>query len=808
MTVATTVLSLGLGIGGMTTVFNVSDGLLHPPAPGLRDPVGLVTVYTSEDDGRVYGSSSYPDFEEVRGLSALDDAAASVIRLLSLDVDGSPEQLVGEAVSGNFFQVAGIQPVLGRSFLAEEGTAGAGAPVAVLGYDLWVDRFGAAPGVVGQVIRLNGEPVTVVGVAPKGIMSRRLPIRPDLWIPLASPQDPGRIGEKEDRNKREYLIFARYASGAGLDELRAQLTVLGDRLSGDFPEAWTDDAGRPRAFTAVSERRSRLNPGARMILGGVAAFLFIATGLVLLIACTNVTSLFLVRANRRGKEIALRLALGAKRRQIVRLLLAEGVLLGVLAGAVGVGFAHVLAGAMATFSLPVNVPLRLDFQPTGRAYAFAFTAALATSLVFSLVPALRVSRPDLASGLKNARSRNPAKRRLGLGSALVVVQLAASLVLIGGAGLFIRSLQNAATLDLGVDPHGVALMSQVVPEEVGKEGMETYVRDLHQRLGRLPGVQGAAVARGVELTLLQFGAAVSVRGSAGDPGDEGVAGFRNAVTPGYLDVLGIALLRGRGIEDGDGAGGDRVAVVNETLARTLWLGEDPLGRTFSMDDRSPGPGSGEGGTVTVRVVGVARDGNYLDVGDPPTPYVWTSLYQDPARTVALVVRGASAEAMVRELRSAVTPAPGQVQVLPPTTYESQLSFQFIHLRLASKVLGWGGAFGLFLAVIGVYGLVAYTVGERSREIAIRRAVGADAGHVVREVVWQAMKLAAIGLVLGLAVLLPGARLIRGVLVGVTPMDPLALGGGTVLLLATAAAAALLPARRAARIDPMDSLRQE
>ena len=808
MTVFITVLSLGLGIGGVTTVFNVTDSLLHPPAPGLRDPEGLVTVYTSEDDGEVHGSSSYPDYEQVRGLSALEDAAAAAMGLMSLDVDGVPEQLVGEAVSGNYFDVTGIEPVLGRSFLPEEGAPGAGAPVAVLGYHLWVDRFAAAPGAVGRVVRINGQPVTIVGVAPEGVMSRRVPIRPDVWVPLASPQDPGRAGEMDDRGKREYVILGRYASGAGIEELQAQLAVLGERLSGEFAETWVDDGGRPRAFTAVGERGSRVNPRARLVLGGVAAFFFIATGLVLLIACTNVTSLFLVRANRRGKEIALRLALGAKRRQILRLLMVEGVLLGVVAGGVGVAFAHFLAGAMATFSLPVNVPLRLDFHPTGRAYVFAFSAALATSLVFSLVPALRVSRPDLVSRLKGARVLKPGRRRVGLGSALVVVQFAAALVLVGGAGLFVRSLGNASTMDLGVKPEGVALMSQVVPDDVEDGELEAYYRDVGQRLERLPGAQATALARGVELTLLQIASAVTFRGSEADPLEEGFSGFRNAVTPGYLDVLGVTLLRGRWIQEEDDGGGTRVAVVNETAARTLWPGEDPLGRTFAMVDRSPGPRASSGEAVTVQVVGLARDGNYLDAGDPPTPYVWTSLYQDPVRTVALVARGASADAMVQELHKAMPPAPGEVQVMPPTTYESQLSFQFLHLRLASKVLGWGGGFGLFLALIGVYGLVAYTVGERSREIAIRRAVGADAGRVVRDVVRQGLTLAGIGLGLGLAVLLPGARLIRGVLLGVSPTDPVALGGGVLLLVVTAAAASFLPARRAARIDPMDSLRQE
>jgi predicted permease len=808
MTVLITVLSLGLGLGAMTTVFTVANGILHPPADWLRDPQRLVTIYTTEDDGETYGTSSLPDFEDVRTAAALADAAAINVKLLPLEEGDTPEQLLAQEVTTNYFGVTGIRPVLGRGFASDEGRVEAGAPVAVLSHDLWTGSFGGDPGIIGRVIHLGGRPVTVVGVAPEGVVSRRVPVRPDVWVPL----DEGVARTSDDvtaRKAREYLVLGRLRDGATLNELRSQTSVLAERLRRDHPEAWTDDHDQPRKFTVLSERDSRVNPRAKVVLAGVSLFFFGATGLILLIACANVTSLFLVRAVRRGREIAVRLSLGASRRQVVRMLLAEGLLLGTVAGAVGITFAWLLTGAMRSFSLPINVPIHLDFTPDGRSYAFAFGVALLTSLIFSLIPALRVSRPSLVTALKEGSGTwGRAGRRFKPGSVLVAIQFAASLVLVVGAGLFLRSLHDATTMDLGVDPDGVAMTTKTVPDDLDDQGTVQFYRDLEARLARAPGVSGVALSRGVEMTLLQVGAAASVTTGAADEPPEGRSAYRNAVTPGYLKMLGIPLLRGRSIEEEDGPSDAPVAVVNDAFARRFFPDGDVLGRTFTLTDKSPGAAAREASPLTLRVVGVAADGTYMDVGDPPTPYVWTSLYQDRSRTVAVTLKGTSSEAMVAALRAGVERAPGEVPVIPPATYASQLSLQFIHLRLASRMLGWGGGLGLFLALIGVYGLVSFTVTQHTRDIAIRRAVGADATAVVRDVVRQGLTLAGIGLVLGLLVLIPVARVIRGVLVGVGPADPVSLVGGVVLLALAAAVASFVPARRAARIDPMTALRQE
>lgn len=806
VTVAVTVVSLALGIAAVTTVFMVSEAILVPPAVGLDAPERLVSIYTSEDDGETYGVSSYPDLESLSTAPALVSAAAAAVRLVSMDDGDGPIRLLGEAVTSDYFSVLGTRPALGRTFVQGEGWPGPGEAVAVLGFDLWQERFSGDPAVVGRVVSLNGQPTTIVGVAPEGVMSRRVPVRPDVWIPLASPADVGRTSRVERRDTREYQVVARLADGATLEELGTQLATLSERLARDYPDAWTDTSEQPRTLTAVPERQSRVNPKARLVLGAVAVFFFAAAGMVLLLACTNVTSLFLARAQGRRREISVRRALGAGRRHIVLMLLAEGLVLGAVAGALGVALSSLSATWLKGLALPIDLPISIDFNAGPRTWVFAFAIALTASAAFSLLPALRASRPPLATGVGAPSSGiRMGTRRLGAGGLLVVAQFALALVLVSGAGLFARSMGNANRLDLGLDPSGIAVASRVVPEEVGPEGLSGYYRDVRERLAAVSGVDAVALSRGLEITILQMNAAVSLASSSGSVLDEPMPGYRNSVTAGYLEMLGVPIVRGRSIEARDGSGAPMVAVVNETLARRLWPGEDPLGRSVTLSPADPGARE-RPEPITVEVVGVARDGVYLDVDDSPTPYLWTSLEQDPARTVAVTLKGGRVEDLVRALRTELPPSPGEVPIVPATTYESQLALQTLHLRIASRVLGWGGGFGLFLALIGAYGLISFTVAQRTREIAIRRAVGARSAEVVGSVVRQGIILAGTGLVLGLAVLIPAARLLRSVLVGVGPTDPIAIGGGAVLLLLTAAVATWLPARRAARVDPIEALR--
>jgi predicted permease len=808
-----TVLSLGLGIGAVTAAYAVVNSLLFRAPVGLSQPDRLVTLYTSEDGGDAYGLSSFPDYEDVaRELESLEGAAAIAIRSLDLGGTLEPRALLAEEVTANYFAVTGIRPVIGRAFAVGEGQPGAAQPVAVLGHDLWVQQFGADSGVVGGTVRLNGREHTVVGVAPDGVVSRRAPLEPDVWVPLGSvegPESPRNAGLR-DRGERRFLILARLRPGASLPNLRAQATVLEDRLAEEYPGDWTDSRGRGRVLTAMSERDSRLKPGTQALLGGIGVFFVGTTGLILLIACSNVTSLFLARANRRSREMGVRAALGAGRGRLIAMLLTEALIPGAAAGLVGLLVAAWIVGLVAGASLPMNLPVRLSIDLDGRVLGFAAATALGASLIFGLLPALHGSRPDILQALKgDGRVRR--KGRMRARDALVVVQCAASLVLLVGATLFVRALGSATRTELGVDPERVAVATQTLAlEEHGPEQGIQYYKDLRSRLAAVPGVEDVQLSRSLELTLLLVGARVEVTVDGTDPSpDREETYFRNTVTPGYMRMLGIPLLRGRSFQESDGLEAPLVAVVNQTLAERFWPGEDPLGRQFEVADPSAARHGLAHEPRTFQVVGVAADGKYGDFDEAPTPYFWTSLYQDYASTVAVSVKGVeSAEAMIPVLREHVVSDIDQVQLLPPSTYASQLSIQFVHLRVASRLLTWGGAFGLFLAVIGIYGIVSVAVTQRTREMAVRMAIGAERGQVLRVIVREGMTLALLGLALGVLIALPAARAVRSVLAGVSPLDPLAFGAGLGVLLLAALLASVIPARRATRIDPMRTLRQE
>ncbi len=815
-----TVLSLGFGIGAVTTVFSIANGLLFHPPVGLTDPERIVTVYTSRDDGDPYGRTSFPDYLSVlEGIDALEEVAAFGVRGFVLGGESAPEAILAEEVTGNYFTVTGKPPVLGRGFLPEETEIGRVDRVVIISHDLWLRRFGGVPGVLGRNIHLNQEAYTVVGVAPEGIVSRVVPVKPDVWVPMGIPgtRSNRRIEALEQRGSRHFLVLARMREGAALGQVQAQLSVLSERMRGEYPEVWTDDRSQARVLTAVREKESRINPRARPLFAGITVFFFGASGLILLIACSNVTTLFLARAGRRRQEMAVRASIGASRRRLVGLLLAEGLIPGLAGGAVGVLAAWFALRWIDSLSLPLNIPLSLDISVDGRVLSFAVLVSVGASLLLGLVPALDALRPNLVSSLKGeARgTRTVVKgfgiRRPGLRNPIVVVQCASSLVLVVGAALFLRTLRGATTMDLGLDPERVAVMTKTLPpSEYSPDAGLQYFRDLRTRLSALPGVVDAQLSRCLELTLYQVECQAGIEVQAPDPtATESPRYLRNSVTPGYLEMLRIPLLRGRTLRESDGPDAPPVAVVNETFAQRFWPGEDPVGRRFTvtLSDASGEDGSSEARSLTV--VGMTRDGKYEDFDEGPTPYFWTSLYQDYAPTVAVSLKGSvSGQAMVPLLRQNVDLDPSEVPLMSPATLESQVSVQFAHLRIASNVLGWGGMFGLALAAIGIYGVVSVAVTERTREMAIRLAMGAERLQVVRHVARGGVTLALVGLVVGLAVVLPLAHLLRSVLYGVGAVDPLALGGGVALLLLSALVASVVPARRATRIDPMKILREE
>ncbi len=806
LTVIVTVLSLGLGIGAASSVFTIVNAFLFRPS-GYAEPESLVALYTSRDDGKLYGKMSFPDYRDVLGATAaLEGATAFGYDALKLGDEASTQVLITEMVSGNFFSVLGVRPALGRAFLPAETEVGKAERIVVISHDLWLRQFAGDPAVLGQTIRLGARAFTVVGVAPDALASRKPALRTDAWIPLGVPgvSDRHSAAKLARRELRGYTVIGRLREDATLEQLQAQLTVVGDRLHQEYSEEWRDDRGEARVLSALSERASRMNPDRRAVFWVLSSFFLVSTALILLIACSNVASLFLARAYQRRRETAVRTALGASRRRLLAMFLAESLVPGLAGGGLGIVVAWIAARSMSSVAMPIAVPIHFNFALDYRVLGFALALGVGASLVFGLAPALAGTGGNLLPALKSDSTGGSGSGRFGLRNLLVGAQVAASLVLLVGAGLFIRSLEGAATMDLGFQTERIAVMSRTLPEDEYESAAGTqYIRELLAHLATEPGVEDAQAARGVELTLLSAPAA-AVNVSGYEPGaEENRQIFSNRVTPGYLEMLAVPLVKGRALRASDGPGAARVAVINESFAARYWPGQEAIGRRFTADSAD------DGTPRDYEVVGVARDGKVVDIDDPPMPYFWASLYQDYSPRFAILLEGrGSAEAMLPVLRREVEVAEGEVTLVPPSTLADLVDIQFLHLRLASKILGWGGLFGLVLAVIGIYGVVAFAVTQRTREIAIRVAIGAQRGQMMRSIARQGMTLAGVGLVAGLAVILPLARLMRSQLFEMSPADPMAIGGGAGILLLAALAASFVPALRATKIDPIQALREE
>ena len=651
LTVIVTVLSLGLGIGAATSVFTIVNAFLFRPS-GYAEPESLVALYTSRDDGKLYGKMSFPDYQDVlQATTALESVTAFDYDALKLGAETSTQVLVTEVVSGNYFSVLGVRPVIGRAFLPAETEVGKAARIVVISEDLWRRQFAGDRAVLGRTIRLGARAFTVVGVAPDVLANRKPAFRTDVWMPLGVPGVSDRHATKlTQRESRGYTVIGRLGEDATLEQLQAQLAVVGDRLHQEYSEQWQDDRGEARVFSALSQRASRINPDARAVFWILSSFFLGATGLILLLACSNVASLFFARAYQRRRETAVRTALGASRRRLLAMFLAESLFPGLAGGGLGIVVAWIAARAMSSVSMPIAIPIHFDFGIDLRVLGFALVLGVGASLVFGLAPALAGTGGHLLPALKSDSSGG-GSGRFGLRNLLVGAQVAASVILLVGAGLFFRSLQGAATMDLGLRTERIAVMSKTLPEDVDSTAGTQTIRQLVARLAALPGVEDAQAARDVELTLLS-GSTVAVSVSGYQPGaEENRQIYVNRVTPGYLEMLAIPLLKGRTLSPGDGPGASRVAVINESFAARYWPGQEALGKRFTADYQSPGA---DDAPRAYEIVGVARDSTLVDIDDPPMPYFWTSLYQDYSPRVCDLLKGRdSAEAMLPVLRREV-----------------------------------------------------------------------------------------------------------------------------------------------------------
>lgn len=792
--------SLALGIGANTLIFTFLNAVFLKSLP-VAEPDRLMALY-SVDTGKEGDPLpfSYPNFEDLRQEARTFSGMAAYRNLsVALTGDGEPAQLQGEIVSGNFFDLLGVRPAAGRFFLPDEDRTPGTHPVTVLSHALWQSRFGSDPGLVNRTVRLNGMSFTVVGIAPpqfKGLSVLDAP--PALWVPMAMYRDLVRGPQAqwiEQRGSLGFSTVARLAAEVRPEQARTVLATVARRLEREYPEV-----NEGLGFAAVPLAQATLPPGirGRIVLSG--GLLAAAVGLLLLIAGANVANLMLARALARGGETAVRLSLGAGRGRLVRQLLTEGALLGVLGGAAGLLVA--LWGRKVLWALrPPFFPDSLDLAIDGRVLGFTLAVSLATGLLFSLAPVLQSFRLDLSSALtRQARTVGTSGGSgLRLRELLIAGQVALSVVVLAGAGLFLRSLQAVERIDPGFETANLF----VIPMDLGAQNyppprIQEFYRRAVERVAAVPGVRSAAVASRFLLVAGGVRVAVDAEGRAASrPGDEVMAGV-NTVGPGYFETIGMKLRAGRGFGPADRQGALPVAVVNESLARRLWPGESALGKRLRLGD----------GEDLHEVVGVAADARYAGLREPPQPYVYRPVLQSFSPMMMLHVRTAGdPEPLLEQVRREIQVLDPGLPLLEARTITQVRNNSIWAPRMGAGLLTAFGLLALALVAFGIYGVVAYSIGQRRREIGVRMALGAGRRDILGLVLRQGMRPVVLGAVLGVAVALAAARAVSSLLVDVGTADPPALAGAVLLLTLVALAAVYAPARRASGLDANAALRQ-
>jgi macrolide transport system ATP-binding/permease protein len=798
---AVAVTVLALGIGANAAIFSGLNGLFLRPLP-VHDPGQLVEFAFGQKGAIGEFNFSYPDFRDVR------NQGRGFARLFAYAVgydgfsDGRrADRIVTSFVTGSYFTMLGIKPVLGRLILPSEGQATGYNPVLVLGYSYWQSRFAGDPRVIGKQVSVDGRTVTIVGVAPKGFRGLLSVVDMQAYLPLNMYGIEGHTHWNQQRDTHVLYVLGRLNPGVTLPQARASLSVIGSHLSSDYPA--TDAGAMLRVFP---QKEARLNPEPEpghytRELIAVGLFLGLAA-LLLLLACFNVANILLVRATAREHEMAVRSALGAGGGRLRRQVLTESLLLAFLGGGAGILLGSWASSFLASIRLNVGIPYQLDFGFDGRVVAYALAAAVLAGIVLGIVPAIRASRAIPVNALHEG-GRTIAAGRHRLRNVLVGAQVAASIVLLIVAGLFARSLESVQHIDLGFNPHHVLNLS-MDPAEVGynKVQGQQFFREVLRRVGALPGVQSASLAYCVPLGVHENDDAIYIEGQPPVPGRPATRLFDNEVSPGYFETMQIPILRGRAFTDADKESAPRVAVINQAMARRFWPDEDPIGKRFKLWSESD---------PWTTVVGVAKDGKYRSVLGSTPPYFYLPLDQGYDNRQTLQVRTAQApEAMAREVERQVHDLAADLPVFDVQTMEQALDtpFGLLDFDLGAGIAAALGVLGLVLAVVGVYGVVSYAASRRTHEIGIRMALGAQSADIRQMVFSQGMSIVGVGVLVGLLAACAAARLFSGFLFGVSLYDPPAFAGAAILLAVVALLACYLPARRATKVDPMVALRHE
>jgi predicted permease len=784
-------LSIALAMGFNAGIFSAVNALLLRSVPGVEGPDRAVEVGRTRVGGSGFDSFSYPDFLDLRDqVPELEELVAWRMLTVSWGTEGGGERIHAMISSPGYFAALGVAPALGRSFGPAEDRPGVSEPVAIVSHRFWLDRLAGDPGVLGTTLDINRTAFTVIGVAPEGMNGHFPLIDADVWLPfsrmdLAEPTfDAARF---QRRGSISHNVIGRLAEGVSIERADAAVRTVMARLAEEYPETNEER----------SARVVRLGPIPGGVRGPVAGFLgalMALVALVLVVAAANVGGMLLARGAAREKEVAIRLAIGSGRGRLVRQLVLEAVILFLLGGTGGLVIAYWATSLVGQVSAPGG-QITLDLAPDGTVLLFALGLALATGLLFGLVPALQSTRPDLVSGLKDeGRTGRRGRRTRRL---FVAVQVGLSIVLVTAGGLLVRSLAAAREASAGFDPDGVHMVSlDLSLDGYSPDETPAFEARMQRAIEGAPGVEAAAMAIDLPMDLSEFGGPVWPEGWD-DPEGRGRGVDMNVVSDGYFETLRIPVLRGRGFTPVDRAGSEPVAVVSQTFATDVWGAADPIGRRLrwmsaDADERV--------------VVGVVGDVKNQSLGESPDGMVYVPLGQETRGAVHVLARGPGVGSDL--LRRTLLDVDPRLAVGMPQTLGEITAVGLLPSRVAAWVAGLLGGLGLFLAALGIYGVVAHGVVQRRREIGVRMAVGASAGRVLRSVLGEGLRLALPGVVLGGIAALVVARLIRGLLFGVSAADPLTLGGVAILLTGVVGAASLIPARRAASVEPAEVLRGE
>jgi macrolide transport system ATP-binding/permease protein len=788
------IITLALGIGANTAIFSIVNALLLRPIPGVAEPERLVQIGRTRENG-VFDSLSYPDYldycEQNTVFSGVAVYSTTPLHLSNAETEGAAERVRGELVSGSYFNTLGVKATLGRTLIPADDTASGANPIAVIGYGLWQRRFGADTSIVGKRINLDARPFTVVGVVTEGFEGTVVGGGAEVWLPITSFAQAGRYQNmKQDRGAQWIEGFARLKPGVTVQQAQAEMTNIAQRLARAYPETnakvsarvaphfgmWPDDRADAQQFTEL---------------------LLLAAGFALLVACANIANLLFARATARQKEIGVRLALGAGRAHIVRQLLTESLLLSLLSGLAGLFVARLVSDFIMRFWTPKSyhgLQTSLDLGLDAHVLTFAFVVSLATGIAFGLVPAWQAARTDLLPVLKDGTAGGRAPRQDRLRGVLIVGQIALSLVVLVGAGLCVRTLHNARSINRGYNVDHV-LTAEV---DLGKQGYNeergrSFYQQLIERVQVLSGVETVSLAARSPLSAQQY---TGVR-AEGLPENSPPTVVRfNVVSPRHLETIGLQLLQGRDFNALDTAQAPRVAIINQALARRLWGEQNPLGKGFQGKQR-------------IEIIGVVNDARYGSVLQPPPLHIYFPVRQQYRSGLALHVKtSGDPTSLIAAVQLEVRKMDPNLPIFNMRTLAAQFDQVLASQRVAAALISSLGLLALLLAGIGLYGVMAYAVSQRTREIGIRMALGAQGGDVRKLIVRRGMALALMGVTLGLLASFALTRMLKSLLFGVSATDPATFVVITVILLIVALLACWIPARRATKVDPIRALHFE